>query len=368
MKTFTLAEIAQSLGLSAPAGGQAALPIAGVNSLEAAGPRDISFLGSDRFLKQFSQTNAAAVLVQRKVAIPPNSSTPVLMVDDADLALAKVLELFAPPVPTPVAGIAASATIDASAVIAEGVHIGPNVVVGRNSRIGRNTVIFPGAVIADDVVIGDDCVIHANVVIRERVTIGSRVIINAGTILGTDGFGYRWDGRKHAKIPQIGTVVIEDDVELGSCVCVDRAKYGATRIGQGTKVDNLVQIAHNVEVGAHCAIAGQSGIAGSTTLGAGVVMGGASSLRDHITVGAGAMIAARSGVIDNIEPKSVVSGMPALPHRQLLREQAALRRLPELVVQARQMQEQLTELLKLRQRLEGFLGKLPQDDDEVVGT
>lgn len=368
MKTLTLAEIARHLGLSTSPEAQAALSITGVNSLELAGPSELSFLGSDRFLKRFAETKAGAVLVQRKVAVPKNQTVPVLLVDDADLALAKVLELFAPPVPRPSAGVDPSARIDPSAVLEDHVQIGPLVVIGRHSRIGRNTALYPGVVIGEDVVIGQDCTLHANVVVRERVSIGHRVIINAGSILGTDGFGYRWDGSRHAKIPQIGTVIVEDDVELGSCVCVDRAKYGATRIGRGTKIDNLVQIAHNVDIGAHCIIAGQSGVAGSTTVGAGVVMGGACSLRDHVRVGAGAVIAARAGVIDDIEPKAMVSGAPALPHRQMLREQAAIRRLPELVVQARQMQEQLSELLKLRDRLEGVLGKLPPQDDEVVGS
>jgi UDP-3-O-[3-hydroxymyristoyl] glucosamine N-acyltransferase len=182
------------------------------------------------------------------------------------------------------------------------------------------------------------------VTIRERVTIGSRVIINSGSVIGTDGFGYRWDGSKHAKIPQIGTVIIEDDVEIGSCVCIDRAKFSSTRIGFGTKIDNLVQIAHNVVIGPHCIIVGQVGLAGSATLGAGVVLGGQVAVRDHVTIGDGAMVAACAAVADEIPPKSVVSGMPALPHRQNLREQAAMRRLPHLVVQMRQLQDEIAKL------------------------
>jgi UDP-3-O-[3-hydroxymyristoyl] glucosamine N-acyltransferase len=176
------------------------------------------------------------------------------------------------------------------------------------------------------------------------VTLGNRVIIHAGSVLGTDGFGYRWDGKQHAKIPQIGTVIVEDDVEIGSCVCIDRAKFSATRIGRGSKIDNLVQIGHNVTVGPHCIIVGQAALAGSVTLGAGVVLGGQCAVRDHVTLADGAMVAACSGVAEDVDPKTIVSGLPALPHRQSLREQAALRRLPDLVVQVRKLQEEVDRL------------------------
>jgi UDP-3-O-[3-hydroxymyristoyl] glucosamine N-acyltransferase len=207
-------------------------------------------------------------------------------------------------------------------------------------------VLHAGAYVGADVTIGDDCEFFANVVVRERVTIGSRVTVHANAAIGTDGFGYRWDGKQHVKVPQIGTVIIEDDVEIGSCACIDRAKFAATRIGRGTKIDNLVQVAHNVVLGPHCILAGQAGVAGSATLGAGVVLGGQSAVRDHISMGDGAMLAACSGVMDDVAPKSIISGLPALPHRQSLREQAALRKLPELVAEVRQLQSQLEELQK----------------------
>jgi len=170
------------------------------------------------------------------------------------------------------------------------------------------------------------------------------VVIHASSVLGTDGFGYRWDGQKHAKIPQIGTVIVEDDVEIGSCVCIDRAKFSSTRVGRGTKIDNLVQIGHNVQIGPHCIIVGQAGLAGSVRLGERVVLGGQTAVRDHITIGDGAMSAACSAIAEDVEPKTVVSGMPAFPHRQSLREQAALRRLPDLVVQVRKIQEEIAKL------------------------
>ena len=366
MKTFTLGEIARILNLPVPA--NAELHLTGVNSLVEASCTDISFVGTDRFLKELALTKAAAVLVQRDVKVPPGSAMAILWVDDADLAMVKVLELFAPPVPGPKMGIDPSARLDTTVSVGTGSAIGAFVSIGANSRIGARCVIHPGVIIGQDVCIGDDCQIHSNVVIRERITIGNRVILNAGTVLGTDGFGYRWDGKQHLKMPQIGTVIIEDDVELGSCVCVDRAKYGATRIGKGTKVDNLVQIAHNVVTGAHCIMAGQTGIAGSTTLGYGVVIGGASSIRDHVTIGDRAVVGARSGIIEDVPPGTTVSGTPAIPHRQALREQAALRRLPDLWVQSRKAQEQLEELLKLKDRLEGLLKQTSEAEDNVVGT
>jgi UDP-3-O-[3-hydroxymyristoyl] glucosamine N-acyltransferase len=338
-----LADIARALNQPAPAG--AGRTIAGIASLTDAGPDDLSMLSSDAYLKQFAKTRAAVVIVQKKVRLP-DSSKIIFMVDDVEQAVADILALFAPPVQRPTPGIDASAKISPSAKLHADCAIGPYVVVGKNTVVGSRTAIHAGAVIGDDVTLGDDCEIYPGVVIRERVSIGHRVIIHAISAIGTDGFGYRWDGRQHKKIPQIGTVIIEDDVEIGSGVCIDRAKFGATRIGRGTKIDNLVQIAHNVRIGPHCIIVGQTGIAGSSILGSGVVLGGQTAVRDHITINDGAMAAARSAIANDVPAKTTVSGMPALPHRQSLREQAALRRLPELIVQVRKLQEEIQALKK----------------------
>jgi UDP-3-O-[3-hydroxymyristoyl] glucosamine N-acyltransferase len=343
--TRTLAEIAALLNCPPPEGDARAKPIGGMAALEDATDSELTYLSSDQFLREFASTRAAAAIVQRKVKLP-SSHIPTLLVDDAELAVAKVLEFFAPPVPRPPVGVDSAARIAKSAVLGEGVAIGPFVFVGERTRIGNGVVLHPGVYIGDEVILGDDCVLFPNVVVRERITIGSRVIIHAGSVLGSDGFGYRWDGSKHAKIPQIGTIAIGDDVEIGSCVCVDRAKFSVTSIGRGTKIDNLVQIAHNVRVGDHCIIVGQAALAGSCKLGTGVVLGGQVAIRDHITVGDGAMVAATSGVIKDVPPKSIVSGTPALPHRQTLREQGALRRLPELDVQVRKLQDEIEAIKK----------------------
>jgi UDP-3-O-[3-hydroxymyristoyl] glucosamine N-acyltransferase len=341
----TLAEIASLIAAPAPAdGGRAITDIA---TLTEAGPGDVSYVSSEAYAEQFAGTRAAAVIAQKKLRLPPPpAGTVVLAVDNADLAVAKVLEVFAPPVPRPAAGVDPAARVAASAVLGAGVALGPNTFVGERARVGARTVLHAGAYVGDDCVLGEDCVLFPNVVVRERVTVGNRVVIHACSVLGTDGFGYRWDGARHLKVPQIGTIVVEDDVEIGSCVCIDRAKFSATRIGRGTKIDNLVQIAHNVQIGPHCIVVAQAGVAGSVRMGAGAVIGGQAAIRDHVSIGEGAMVAGTAAVADDVAPKTIVSGTPAMPHRQSLREQAALRRLPDLVVQVRKLQEEVEAMRK----------------------
>jgi UDP-3-O-[3-hydroxymyristoyl] glucosamine N-acyltransferase len=345
----TLSDIAQILACPAPPPAEANKRVAGVASLAEAREDDLSFVGSEAYVDELPGTRALAVIVQSRVTLPPSWTRPAFRVDDAELAVAKVLERFALPIPQPPVGVDAAASVAPSAILGDRVAIGHHAFVGQRSRIGANTVLHPGAFVGDDVVIGSDCQIFPNVVIRERITIGNRVTIHAGSVLGTDGFGYRWDGSQHAKVPHIGTVIIEDDVEIGSCVCIDRAKFSATRVGRGTKIDNLVQIGHNAQIGPHCILVGQVGIAGSARLGIGVVLGGQTAVRDHITIGDGAMAAACSAIAEDVDPKTIVSGTPALPHRQSLREQAALRRLPDLVAQVRKLQEAVDELKKQQQ-------------------
>jgi len=338
---FDLAEL-----LSCPPPPASDRIITGIASLEDATPDHISYVSSDQYVAALESTKAAAAIAPRRLRIPPAWEPRVLRVDDADLAVTKVLQLFAPPVPRPPAGVDQLARVAPTASLGPNAAVGPFTSIGQRTKLGRGCVIHANVFIGDDVTLGDDCEIFPGVVIRERITIGNRVIIHAGSVLGTDGFGYRWDGRQHQKVPQIGTVIIEDDVEIGSCVCIDRAKFSATRVGQGTKIDNLVQIGHNVEIGPHCIIVGQAGLAGSSHLGAGVVLGGQTAVRDHIRMGDGSMAAACSAVAEDVKPKTIVSGTPALPHRQSLREQAALRRLPDLVTHVRKLDEQVQSLLK----------------------
>lgn len=342
---ITLSDIARLLSCPPPAH-RADLAIAGVATLKEARANELSFIGSDAFAHDLATTKAAAVIVRRALKTRPGGSVVTFLVDDADLAVAAVLQLYAPPVPRPPPGRDPLSRIDPTARLDDSVAVGPFVVVGARTTIAAGTVLHSGVSIGDDVVIGRQCELFPHVVLRERITLGDRVVIHASSVLGTDGFGYRWDGRQHAKIPHVGTVIVEDDVEIGSCVCIDRAKFSATRIGRGTKIDNLVQIAHNVVIGPHCLIVGQVGLAGSARLGTGVVLGGQVAVRDHITIGDGVMAAARSAIANDIEPGTVVSGVPALPHRQNLREQAAIRRLPALVTQMRKLQEEIERLSK----------------------
>ena len=245
----TLGEIADLIGAAVP-DGRRHLPIDGIGSLRNASPRQVAFLSDEKFQRQLATTDAAAVVLAARMAAAAERlkrpHTVLLIVEDAGAAMQRLLEHLALPVARPAAGIHPSAVIAGSASIGREVAIGPQVVIGESAAIGDGTVLHAGVVVGADVIVGEQSELFAHVVVRERCTIGNRVIIHAGSVIGTDGFGYRWDGRKHAKLPHIGTVVIEDDVEIGSCSCVDRAKIDETRIGSGTKIDNLVQIGHNV--------------------------------------------------------------------------------------------------------------------------
>jgi len=352
----TFADIAALLNV--PVSGDGSRRISGIATLMDAGPDDLTFLSSVEYLEQFAATRAAAVIVDRSVKLMDgakstrsgdgrNVAAPaLLLVDDCDLALAAALPLFAPPIQMPALGIDSAARVAPSAMLGEGVRVGPFVHIGERTKIGRNTFLHAGAFVGDDVTIGDDCQIFPNAVVRERITIGHRVILNSGSVIGTDGFGYKWDPKRkqHVKIPHIGTVIIEDDVEIGSCTCVDRAKFSATRVGRGTKLDNLVQIGHNVVLGPHCVFAGQVGVAGSTTIGAGVVVGGQTAIVEHRTVADGARIASCSAVYRDVEAGAVVSGVPADEHNGTLRSQVAMRKLPDLIKKVRELERELKAL------------------------
>ena len=300
--TFTLAEIATAVGAPAPPAAVAGHTITGVAALADAGPTDVSMVVSDAYARAVTRTRAAAVLADARTRLP-SPPVPILVVADVDVAVSAVLAMFAPPVQRPPAGVHATAVLSITARLAAGCAVGPHVVVGDRTTIGTNCTLHPGVIVGDDVTVGDGCTLYPHVVLRERVTLGNRVVVHAGTVIGSDGFGYRWDGTGHAKVPQIGTVVIEDDVEIGSCVCVDRAKFGATVVGRGTKIDNLVQVAHNVRIGPDCVIVGQTGIAGSARLGSRVTLGGQTAVRDHITLGDGSIAAARTAIAKDVPPR-----------------------------------------------------------------
>lgn len=316
------------------------LVISGVSGIQEAGPGDLSFLADASPPKDIQTTRAAALLVPRHIE---HLACAQIVVSHPALAMAQVVEKFFVPKRLPL-GLSILVHRGVAVTIGEGASIWPFVTLDDRVKIGPGTTLYPGVFVGEGSVIGKDCVIHTNVTIREGVTLGNRVIIHAGTVIGSDGFGYVQEGGRHHKIPQVGTVVIEDDVELGANVTVDRATFGQTIIRRGTKVDNLVQIAHNVEIGEHNILVSQVGIAGSSKTGHHVIVGGQAGISDHVTIGDLAMIAARSGLNRDVAAKDVVAGAPAQPRLEWLKSMAIVAKLPELRQQLRELEERLKAL------------------------
>jgi len=315
--------------------------LTGVAGIQDAGAGDITFISSPKFAGYLAASAAACIITKEEIA---GCRIAQLVVSSPYYAFAKALEYFHPAA-APVAGVSSSASVSEGAVIGENVSILPFSSVSEGAVIGRGSVISQGVFIGRDTKIGAKCLIHPNVVIRENVRIGDRVIIHAGTVIGSDGFGYVLEKGAHYKIPQVGGVIIEDDVEIGSNVSIDRATIGNTVIGKGTKIDNLVQIAHNVRIGANSLIVAQTGIAGSTELGDFVVLGGQVGVADHTTIASGTMVASQSGIKGQIA-KGIYSGSPAIPHATWLRAQSLFARLPELNKRVRELEAKTDRLEK----------------------
>jgi UDP-3-O-[3-hydroxymyristoyl] glucosamine N-acyltransferase len=316
------------------------LAVTGVAGLAEAGPGDLSFATDATALKASGPTRATALLVPRHIE---SLTCAQIIVPNPALAMGQVVEEFFVR-KRPLFGVSPLAHTGAYVTLGEGVSLWPFAMLEDHVSIGRGTTLYPGVFVGEGTTIGEDCLIYPNVTIREGVTIGNRVIIHAGTVVGSDGFGYVQDSGRHHKIPQIGTVVIEDDVELGANVTVDRATFGKTIIRRGTKVDNQVQIAHNVEVGEHNILVSQVGIAGSSKTGHHVIIGGQAGISDHVTIGDLVMIAARSGLNRDVPSKEVVAGTPAQPRLEWLKSMAIVAKLPNLRQQIREMEERLKAL------------------------
>lgn len=314
--------------------------ISSLASLSEARSTDLSFITSDRHLKTNVSIQAGVLLAHRRLT---ELRCPHIVLSNPLLAFARVAQTFFCPT-VPPRGIASSTVKGAEVQIGSNASIWPGVTLGDRVRIGSSVTFYPGVFVGDDSTIGDHTVLYPNVVVREGCHIGARVTIHSGTIIGSDGFGYVQDQGKHYKIPQLGGVIIEDDVELGANVTVDRATLGYTTIKQGTKVDNLVQIAHNVTIGEHSIIVAQVGIAGSTTIGRHVMIGGQAGLADHIQIGDQVMIASRAGVNRSLESNQIVSGAPVMPHETWLKAQAVIPRLPELRHLVRSLEERIKRL------------------------
>jgi UDP-3-O-[3-hydroxymyristoyl] glucosamine N-acyltransferase len=335
MKQFTIEAISRTIGGKLT--GDPSILITGVETIAEAKQNQLTFIGGKKYIKLWQQSGASAAIVSDnlEVDVEAGLGRAFVRVPDADLALAQILEMFAPEPPTCDTGIHPSAVVDASAQIHASVEIGAGCYIGPTVVIGAGTRLYPNVTVFDDTTIGNDTTIWSGTVIRERSRIGSDCIIHPNVTIGADGFGFRPspDGQGLVKIPQIGTVEIGDGVEIGAGSCIDRGKFSATVIGDGTKIDNQVQIAHNCRLGRSCVMAGQAGLAGSVTLGDGVIMGGGARVKDHVTVGAGVKLGGNTGVINDVAPGKTLLGLPADDSRQTMRLWALQKKLPDIIKQ-----------------------------------
>ncbi|HEY9222254.1 MAG TPA: UDP-3-O-(3-hydroxymyristoyl)glucosamine N-acyltransferase [Lutibacter sp.] len=327
MKTFSVKEINQLL--KGTLIGDTSHQISGPEQLEKAGNNHISFIGSKKYVRLWETSKACVAIVNEDLDFEPGENRALIKVKNADLAMARLLEVFSPDSPVFEEEIHETAVVHASATIGKNCKIGANCYIGKNVLLGDDVVLYPNVTIFDETSIGNGTVIWSGTVIRERSEIGRFCIFHLNVSIGGDGFGYcaSEDGRGLVKIPHIGNVVIGNYVEIGSNSCVDRGKFSATQIGDGCKIDNLVQIAHNSVMGRSCIMAGHSGLAGSVTLGDGVIIGGSASIKDHVTVHSGAIVAGGSGVMSDVEAGKTVLGYPAQDSREMLKQWAALRSL-----------------------------------------
>jgi UDP-3-O-[3-hydroxymyristoyl] glucosamine N-acyltransferase len=337
---LTLSELARWVDGDIVRGGLD-LSLTGMAALDAAGPGDVSFLGNDRYHGQFLTTKAAAVIVPTGVTDGPENVA-LIAVENPSLAFATVVRHFAIATRSFAPGVHPSAFVDPTARLdVTKVRVQAGAVIMADVSIGDGSDIGPNSVIAENVVIGQDCRIMANVSIRERCVLGDRVILQPGVVVGSDGYGYEFSGGRHVKIDQVGIVEIGNDVEIGANSTIDRARFGKTTIGEGTKIDNLVQIGHNCVIGRHCLVVALTGIAGSSRLEDYVTIAGQVGVAGHVTVGSKAILSARTGVTKSIPGGQVYAGNPAQPIREDMKFHALVRRLPKLIERVKSLEEAL---------------------------
>jgi UDP-3-O-[3-hydroxymyristoyl] glucosamine N-acyltransferase len=321
--------------------GDGSVRIKSVAGIKEAGEGEITFLADPRYEKFLKTTGASAIIVPPGTAV---EDRPVIVSENPYLAFVRAVKHFVPERDSQVTGIHSSAVVAPGATIGRDVCLGAHVVIEDGASVGDSSVILAGVYLGRRARVGSECLIYPNVTVREDTVIGDRVIVHAGAVLGSDGFGYARDGDVYLKIPQIGNVVIEDDVEVGANVTIDRAATGSTVIGRGTKIDNLVMIAHNVRVGENSIIVAQVGIGGSTEIGKGVNLAGQAGVAGHISIGDGAVIAAQAGVTKSVKPGTCVSGYPAREHGLARKIYASLHRLPELIKKVADLGERVRRL------------------------
>jgi UDP-3-O-[3-hydroxymyristoyl] glucosamine N-acyltransferase len=321
--------------------GDPSTSVSGVAPLDLARPDQVSFLANPKYKDKLADCKAAAVIAH--LSLSGSVVTPLILVENPYLAFAKILSFFEVS-PHVGQGVMVGAHVHSDAILGENVTIAPGAVVSAGARIGSGSHLHSGVVIGENTVVGEDCLLHANVSVREKCILGDRVILQPGVVIGSDGFGFAPDGSSYFKIPQAGYVVIEDDVEIGSCSCVDRGTLGVTRIARGAKIDNLVQIAHNVLIGEDSLLVSQVGIAGSTTLGKHCTFGGQSAVVGHVKVGDNVTLAARGGIANNVDGNQVLAGVPAMPHRNWLKATMTMPHLPEMRKELRQLKKEMAEL------------------------
>ncbi len=333
-RSLTVNELAEAV--QGKVTGDGSVEIGGVASIRDAEQGDIVFAENARFLSEAARSRASAVVAFLDAVVPDK---PLIKVENPRFAFAQILDLFAPRLAPPL-GIHPTAVIGREAVVPPSASIGPHVHIGDRTVVGERAIILANCVIGDDCIVGEDCILHPNVVLYAHTVLGARVIIHAGAVIGADGFGFVRIGSGLHKVPHIGNVVIHSDAEIGANTTIDRAKTGSTIIGPRTKIDNLVQVAHNVRIGADVVIAAQTGIAGSAVIGDGVTIAGQVGLRDHVVVGERAALLGQAGVWSDVPAGAVFSGNPAQPHRERLRQKAAAVRGPETLRAIRRLEEE----------------------------
>ena len=342
---LTAREIAQLVG--GELAGNPDTVVTGMAGIREAQPGDLSFVASPKYLGAVKTTQASVVILAHKAVV--ETTRALIRVDNPTAAFTKVVERVAPPAVKFGAGVHPSAVVAPTAKLGRNVSVQPTAVIEDGVVIGDRTVIGAGCYVGHGAQIGADCLLYARVVVRERTIIGDRVILHGGVVLGADGFGFETVSGKHRKIPQVGIVEIGDNVEVGANSTIDRARFGKTRIGRGTKIDNLVQIAHNCVIGEDCIICGLVGLAGSTIIGNRVTLAGQVGIAGHLTIGDDSIIMAQAGVTKDVPPGSFMLGAPAVPHTEFKRINAAIHRLPITVAKLRELEQQLSEM---RARLE----------------